>query len=64
MKKFIFQWQRKSCFLFLLLAVGQTGYGSPHFTSKTTVIRPVAWTITGKVVSPNGEPIPGVSTLR
>ncbi len=64
MKKFIFQWQRKSCFLLLLLAISQTGYGSPHFISKTITVRPVAWTITGKVTSPNGEPIPGVTVLQ
>ncbi len=64
MKNFAHQWQRKSCFFLLLLAVSKSGISMPLPTPKIAIVKPIAWTITGKVVTNTGEPVPGVTVLQ
>jgi TonB-linked SusC/RagA family outer membrane protein len=63
MKKSFNKWQRKSCLALLLLAMGTSGFASPVARPASTLVQPVAWTITGKVVTAQGESLPGVTVV-
>jgi len=63
MKKFTTRWQRKGCLLFLLVAMSEASFSAPLITTDKGVFAPVAWPITGKVLGPDGQPIPGVTIV-
>jgi len=63
MKKSITRWQRKGCLLFLLVAMSESSFSAPLATINKGVFAPVAWPITGKVLGPDGQPIPGVTIV-
>jgi TonB-linked SusC/RagA family outer membrane protein len=64
MKNYKHSWQRKSCFLLLLVAFGGTTLPSNagSLPGKVT-IKPVAWPLSGKVTSSKGEALPGVTVM-
>ncbi|PSR54324.1 SusC/RagA family protein [Adhaeribacter arboris] len=64
MKNFSHLWRRKSCLLLFALAASSTGFSMSPSETKTTIVQPIAWTITGKVVTASGEAIPGVTVLQ
>lgn len=63
MKKSSNKWQRKSCLVLLLLAMGSTGFSRPVAKPASAMVRPVAWTLSGKVLTAQGEPLPGVTVV-
>ena len=63
MKKITHRWQRKSCLLLMLLAFGGTVPLEAAVTANRATVKPIAWPITGRVTSPAGEPLPGVTVL-
>ncbi|QNF33389.1 TonB-dependent receptor [Adhaeribacter swui] len=63
MKKSTHSWQRKSCVLLMLLAFSGAIETKAALAYHKAVIRTVEWPISGKVVSPAGEALPGVTIL-
>ncbi|MCJ8165780.1 TonB-dependent receptor [Pontibacter sp. E15-1] len=57
-------WRQKGCLLALLMAMSGSGYSAALPAEKNAFIKPVAWTVSGKVVAKNGEPLPGVTVLE
>ncbi|MHA6247022.1 SusC/RagA family TonB-linked outer membrane protein [Pontibacter sp. CAU 1760] len=64
MKNSKHSWRQKGCLLALLMAMSGSGYSEALPSEKNAFIKPVAWTVSGKVVSKNGEPLPGVTVLE
>lgn len=63
MTKFTHSWRRKSCFFLMLLAFGGTAHATSTVAFAKAAVKPVAWTITGRVISAAGDPLPGVTVL-
>jgi TonB-linked SusC/RagA family outer membrane protein len=63
MIKSTYRWQLKSCLLLLLLAISWSGFSASPPENEKVVANPLAWTLTGRVVSNNGEPLPGVTVV-
>jgi len=63
MKKFTHLWHPKSCYLLIFLSFSGVVEAKADLAHSTATIKPVAWPITGKVVSANGEALPGVTVL-
>lgn len=63
MKKSTFNWQRKSSLLLALLVLGAGGFASPAARPASALVQPVNWPISGKVLTPAGEPLPGVTVV-
>ena len=63
MKKFTTHWQCKSCLILLLIALSRSSFSTPLLTTENNISTVVNWPITGKVVTPNGDPLPGVTII-
>ncbi|MGV3589090.1 MAG: SusC/RagA family TonB-linked outer membrane protein [Adhaeribacter sp.] len=63
MKRNTHRWQRKSCLLLMLLAFGGAAPLQAAVETNISATRPVAWTISGRVVSASGDALPGVTIL-
>lgn len=63
MKNVTQPWRHKSCLFLLLIALGGNVVSLPALAKGKAVVKPIAWPITGKVVTPNGEALPGVTVL-
>lgn len=64
MKKITHRWQRKGCFLLLAMMAASPGaYSTPGAAAASALVTPVEWTVTGKVTTPGGDPLPGVTVV-
>src|SRR5687767_2631259 len=63
MKKITHSWRRSSCFFLLLLAFSGAAKAAPAVALANAAVKPVAWTLTGRVTAATGDPLPGVTVL-
>ncbi|MDQ3291732.1 MAG: TonB-dependent receptor [Bacteroidota bacterium] len=63
MKKVTHYWQRKSCLLLLLTALGSPGFSHPLPAPLYSSFKTIDWQITGKVSDATGGPVPGATVV-
>src|SRR5688572_33334125 len=63
MKKNTHRWQSKTCLFLMLVTMGTGSYALPNPTNGNTIVKPVEWPITGKVIDRTGNALPGVTVV-